>query len=97
MHARVVTVQLQPGRNEEAIALFRDSVLPSAKQQKGFKGARLLTDSGTGKGIVVTVWESEADLKASESSGYYREQIAKFSGMFAAPPVREIYELNISV
>ena len=97
MHARAVTVQIQPGKIDEAIAIYRDSVMPAAKQQKGFKGAWLLTDRNTGKGLSVTLWETEADLTAGEASGYYQEQIAKFGGVFAMPPVREHYEVSVQV
>ncbi|HLE29970.1 MAG TPA: antibiotic biosynthesis monooxygenase [Anaerolineales bacterium] len=97
MHARVVTVQVQPGKIEETIRIYRDSVVPAAKEQKGFKGALLLTDPNTGKGVSVTLWETEADLKAGEASGYYQEQIAKFGAVFAAPPAREAYEVSLQV
>jgi len=97
MHARVVTVQIQPGKIDEAVSIYRDSVMPAAKQQKGFKGAFLLTDRNTGKGVSVALWETEADLKAGEASGYYQEQIAKFGGVFAGPPAREHYEVSVQV
>ena len=97
MHARVVTVQIQPGKIDEAIRIYRDSVMPAVKEQKGFKGATLLTDSSTGKGISVTLWETQADLTAGEASGFYQEQIAKFGGVFAMPPVREHYEVSVQV
>ncbi len=42
MHARVVTVQIQSGKTEEATCLFRESVVPAAEQQKGFKSIILL-------------------------------------------------------
>jgi len=94
MQARVVTIQTQPGKTEEAIRIYRDSVIPAAKQQKGFKSALLLTDPGTGKGISVTLWETEADQKASETSGYFQQQIAKFAAVFAGPPVLEAYVVS---
>ncbi len=97
MHARLVTVQIQPGKIDEAISIYRDSVMPAVKQQKGFKGAFLLTDRNTGKGVSATLWETEADLKAGEASGFYQEQIAKFGGVFAAPPAREHYEVSVQV
>ncbi len=97
MHARVVTVQIQPGKMDETIGLFRDSVVPAAKAQKGFKGAYLLTNRSTGKGIAVSLWETEADLTAGETSGYYQEQIAKFGQLFAEPPLREAYEVSLQV
>ena len=97
MHARLVTVQIQPGKIDEAISIYRDTVMPAAKQQKGFKGATLLTDRDTGKGVSVTLWETEADMTATEASGWWQEQIAKFAAALAAPPVREHYEVSVQV
>lgn len=94
MFARTVMMQTQPGTADETIAIYTDSVLPAAKQQKGFKGAFLLTDRATGKGMSITLWASEADLKAGEAAGYYQQQIAKFGPVLAAPPVREIFEVS---
>jgi heme-degrading monooxygenase HmoA len=82
---------------EEAVGIYRDSVVPAAKQQKGFKGALLLTDPNTGKGISIALWETEADMQAGEASGYFQEQIAKFAAVFAAPPVTEHYEVSLQV
>jgi hypothetical protein len=38
MHARVVTNQIQPGKMDEWVALIRDSVVPSLRDEAGFKG-----------------------------------------------------------
>ena len=95
MYARVTIVQIQPGKTDEAIGIYRDSVVPAAKQQKGFKGLHLLTDRNTGKGISVVLWETEAEMKAGESSGWYQQQLAKFKDLFGAPPVRELYEVSV--
>lgn len=97
VHARFIYAYIQPDKVEEAIALFRDAVLPATQAQPGFKGARLLVDRGIGKAVIVTLWASEAEMKATEASGYLGEQLAKFSGFFSAPPSRESYELAISV
>jgi quinol monooxygenase YgiN len=72
MHARVVTCQLQPGKKDEWIAISRDSIVPALRQQHGFKGFVILADSENDKGILYSMWETEADLKASETSGFYQ-------------------------
>ncbi len=94
MHANLVTAQFQPGKIGEAVRIFRDSVVPALKQQPGFKGAFLLTDPNTQKGIASTWWETEADLKAALTS-VFPEQIAQFAQVFAEPPTREAYEVGI--
>jgi heme-degrading monooxygenase HmoA len=95
MHARVTIVQFLPGKTDEGIAIYRDSVVPAAKQQKGCKGLYLLTDRKVGKGISIALWETEANMLAGESSGYYQQQLAKFKDIFGAPPVRESYEVSV--
>ena len=95
MHARVTTVQAQPGKMEEAIGIARDSAVPAARRQPGFEGLTLLSDFETGKSIIITFWESEADMQASETSGYYREQLGKIAGVITGSPVRESYEVTV--
>jgi heme-degrading monooxygenase HmoA len=95
MHARVSTAEVQPGRIDELVSLSRDSVLPAAQQQQGFRGGFWLTDSDTNKVMIVTLWETKEDMEAGERSGYYREQVGKFGGMLAGGVVREAYEVSI--
>ncbi|HEX9872369.1 MAG TPA: antibiotic biosynthesis monooxygenase family protein [Candidatus Tectomicrobia bacterium] len=95
MHARVVTSQLQPGKKDEWISIARDSIVPALRQQKGFKGFVMLADTNSDSSIAYSMWETEADLKASETSGFYQEQVAKLKAVLAMPPVREIHELTI--
>ena len=94
MNARVTTVQVQPGKWEEAIGIYRDHVIPAAQSQQGFRGAQLLTNRTTGQGLSVTMWDSEADMVAGEASGYFQEQLARFKDIFTAPPAREQYEVS---
>ena len=95
MYARVVTNQLQPGKKEQWMSIVRDSIVPAAKQQKGFKGFVVLKDPNSDKGIGYSMWETEADLKANEANNFYQEQIAKLKGVLAETPVREIYEVIV--
>ena len=95
MYAGVVVVQILPGKMDEAIGVFRDSVVPAAKEQKGHKGHYLLSDRKSGKSISISLWETEADMTATKTSGHYQQQLAKFKDIFAAPPVREDYEVSV--
>ena len=96
MHVRVATVQVQPDKVREAMDIFKNSVVPAQKAQKGYQRSYLMTNASSGKAIAISVWESEADMMAGESgSGYYQEQIAKFGSLFTAPPILEHYELSV--
>jgi heme-degrading monooxygenase HmoA len=95
VHARVVDLRVSPGDTREMVRIYRGSVMPAARRQPGFRGAVLLTDPDTGIGISVTMWETEADREAGEASGYYKEQIEKFSDFLTETPVRKHYEVSV--
>ena len=97
MYARVTILQLQPGKTDELIHIFQDSVVPALQQQAGFVSMTLLTDASTDKVMSVGLWQTEADLLASERSGFYQEQLAKAKVLMAAPPVRETYQVSVQV
>ena len=40
------------------------------------------------------MWESEEKMKAGEASGYYQDQIRQRQHLFAAPGVREYYDVS---
>jgi hypothetical protein len=92
MYSRVVTARVYPDRLDEAIRLWRDSVVPANRQQKGWVSGRMLVDRVTGKAVVVALWETQADLQAT-SGPYLQEQLAKFASLFIEPPVEELYEV----
>lgn len=95
MHARVVNLRVMPRDTREMVRIYRDSVMPAAREQPGFEGAVLLTDPQTGIGISITLWASEEDREAGEASGYYRRQIRKFSDLLTETPVRKHYEVAV--
>jgi heme-degrading monooxygenase HmoA len=95
MFARMTIMMIQPDRIDEAIAIYKKSVLPAAKKQKGYEGACLLSDRGAGKGISVTFWKTEEDAFSNEANLYYQEQLAKFLDVFSGPPIKEGYEIVV--
>ena len=95
MYARVTRAEVQPGRMDELISISRNSGLPAAQQQPGFRGGLWLTDRDANKLLVVSLWETKEDMEAGEQSGYYREQIGRLGGMIAGDVVREAYEVSI--
>ena len=94
MHARATTAQVQSGKMPEAIDIMNQVVL-AAKAVKGFQGGYLMTDAASGKALAISVWESEADMLAGESSsGHVQEAIAKLSSLIAGSPDIDHYELS---
>jgi heme-degrading monooxygenase HmoA len=96
MFARTTKFHVRIDKIDEGKKLFKDSIVPAAKSQKGFCGLYLLMDRKTGNGASVAFWESEEDAIANEESGYYQEQLVKFMGFLVSPSyIRERYEVVV--
>jgi len=95
MFARMTILQLNPERIDDGIKIYRTSVVPEAKKQKGYRGVCLLADRASGKSISVTFWRTEKDAIANEESLYYQEQLVKFINLLAGPMTREGYEVSL--
>jgi heme-degrading monooxygenase HmoA len=97
MFARVITVQVDPGDIDKTISIYGDDVNPALKQREGFVGALLLGDRKSGKGVSITMWDSEESLKAGEQSGFTQEQVDKFSQLLKGKPTLEDLEIFLKV
>jgi heme-degrading monooxygenase HmoA len=95
MYARVTFAAAEPAKTDDVIKVIKDSILPAAKKQKGFKGLFHLGNRSSGKGMVIVMWNTEADMLAGESSGFYREQVAKVLPLLSGQPTMEHYEVNV--
>ena len=97
MYSQVLRVNIQPGKMDEAVAIFKDSVAPAIHGWSGLQMGRLLVDRAGNKIMAVSFWDSQADEAGLQSSGSYQEQVAKFAALFAGPPEVEVYEEAVEV
>lgn len=95
MYTRVLIMKVETGRIDEASMLFEESVIPLCKDKKGYKGAYFLADRTTGKCNVITMWDSEEAMMATEKSRFFQEQVVKFMRFFTSNPIREAYEVVV--
>ena len=68
MYARVATFQSDPDKVDDAISLIRDMVTGEAPD--GLEGARMLmlVDRGSGKGLGVTLFDSEEAMRRGDQA-----------------------------
>ena len=85
MYAQVVVGAMQLDKNDETVEIYKNSIVPAANEQKGFKGENLFTDDQPGKFISITLWETEDDMISGDSSGYLQEQIGKVAVFLPVP------------
>jgi heme-degrading monooxygenase HmoA len=94
MHARMTAITIAPDGADQAIALFREKVLGSAREM-GATGAALLINRDTGEGLSFTLWSDEASMAASEeSANQLRSSVTAEMGATGTPRV-ERYEVAV--
>jgi heme-degrading monooxygenase HmoA len=81
LFARVSTFQGPPDQTSEGIRVAREQILPAARLQDGFVGIYLLYDRESGRSLAITIWKTEADMRASEEAALRaRTESAQASG-----------------
>lgn len=91
--AEIDVVRTNPS---DAVAVFEQSVLPALQEQEGYEGCYVLL-SPEGKMLVLSFWASDEAARATRVSGFYEEQVAKFSDLvvYRQAPGREAYDVVV--
>jgi heme-degrading monooxygenase HmoA len=95
MYAVVNQVRIQPGKADEGLGIWHSRVVPSLKQQRGFKGLVLLLNREENRGMSVLLWQSEADLQAAMDTDFAARMQELLQPVLAGPPERGKYEVII--
>ncbi len=95
MYARVSMVEGSPDKVEPGIDSFNSQVLPAVKSVDGFKGALLLVDRSSGKGIGISLWETE-DARRKGAEAVEQARAATIQAMGGSVPPAEEYEVVAS-
>jgi heme-degrading monooxygenase HmoA len=100
MVARVTLAEIDVVRRspQPGIEFFRQSIVPALQQEEGYLGCYLFL-SEEGKVAVITLWTNDETARASSLSGFYQEQVEKFTSEFAifkAKPGRDAYDVVVA-
>ncbi len=95
MFARMTSGETKLDWMDKFVKIYEESIVPAAKQQKGYCGAYFLVDHKTGKVVSITLWDCEEDALANEKNRYYQEQLVKVMNILTKPPIREGYEVVV--
>jgi heme-degrading monooxygenase HmoA len=71
MFARVTTSSMPKDKIDENSKFMAENTFPGSKKQKGYKGFLTMTNPETGERVTVSLWDTEADMKASEKASYF--------------------------
>jgi heme-degrading monooxygenase HmoA len=93
----MTVIEGQPDRVDAVVQQVESDVLPTLREQDGFKGFTFLVDRTSGKVVGTSYWESPEAMDASEQAiRAGREQAAESSGASGGPNV-ELYEVAVDV
>lgn len=68
MHVRISTIQADPSRIDDGVAVINDKVVPTLKGIDGFRAANFMVDRSAGKLVGVAFWDSEEAMNASAAA-----------------------------
>jgi heme-degrading monooxygenase HmoA len=81
MHARVTRLMGAPDKLEEARSMIEGEIIPEAKGLSGFINGYWMVDRSSGEVVTVTLWDTEANLIASEEgAAKVRDHAAERTG-----------------
>jgi quinol monooxygenase YgiN len=96
MFARVARIEGKPDKVDDVIRYFREQVLTTAKQIKGFKQGFMMVNHQTGNIIVMVHWENQQAIQDSNAlASRVIPQMGKIAGA-TQEPMKEIYEVAVS-
>lgn len=78
MYARVITATIIPGKADDAVATFRDEIVPIIKDKPGYLATAILIDRERGDAETLSLWESR---EAADATGPGSEYLTKVVGL----------------
>lgn len=92
-YAHVAIGEFRPGCFEEAAELYQQAI---ATFTTGLKGAYLLREPGTDRGISIILLEHDDDMEANENSAQ-QAILKKMAPLFSHAPKTGVYEVVCDV
>jgi heme-degrading monooxygenase HmoA len=93
VYARATTLQISPEQVQEGIVHYQAGI-PSFRESAGNRGAFLLVDRSSGKGLGVTLWESEEAMRASRQRA---DELRQQSAQESSGEIASVDEYEVAV
>jgi heme-degrading monooxygenase HmoA len=94
VYVKVTNIKFPPAVRTDVVRVAQ-GLAPVLRNQRGFESLQVLTDPNEGEGIIVTLWQTEADAEASEAGSSYIGQMSMMSSFLYGPLVPKTYEVSV--
>ena len=94
MFCRVLEAKVQPGKMEQALAIFSQQ-MEKVKSTSGFLLAQALQSGDDLQ--VVSSWRTEKDILGYAASDLSREMLARISSLLVEPPIVKSFTMKLVV
>ena len=94
MYARVVSLQFRPGFLDGFLTVYQERAVPDLLQRRGFDGALVLTAADTHTGMLLSLWDTQEDVRKSHSHSQ-RIVSAILLPFLAQTPALEAYDVCV--
>lgn len=89
MYARTIVADLVPGREQEAVRIFAEQIVPVIREQPGYISTAIYVDHQHHQAQTVSYWETK---EAEESSSRGSEYLTHVVGLLRACLVNRQYD-----
>ena len=95
MYSHIISLRIRPGKMDQALHIFRSSILPALKNQRGNASVLVFSCREKNELVNCTLWDTYEDMLELERSGFLDRQMAKLSTVLTKPAEGDKYELEI--
>ncbi len=97
MFASITSGQVKPEHINDLVSTWENLQVERLRQVKGWREAYMLVDRDKRRWMVVGFWDSEADAKAYESSGDFRQDLSQAAAFIEGNTNREVFDVDAHV
>lgn len=98
MFANVTSGDILPGKIDEFIRIYEDSVKPVVEKLAGLDNLYVLTDEQNSKGLIIAIYSNREDAENANNDGHVQAALGKLAGTLMIESIqRGNYAVSIRI